>query len=103
MVIEMCEYCKFEENGDTADGYEPVVDSGQFPISFDTEVKTDSLIADLHLQRNFAIQSGVDSDSNLYEFIFDTSAECDFHRVFRQKINYCPMCGRKLEAVQDED
>jgi len=44
---------------------------------------------------NFAVSIGKDEDGGCIEVEYDDSYESDWTAPF---INYCPMCGRKLEA-----
>lgn len=78
----MCEYCQYDENGDTQN------------------------IADTELTKwkYGLLDVGCFIDGNdLYISVHtDKNGDCNIESAFipKIKINYCPMCGRELESIK---
>ena len=84
----MCKYCAFEENGDLTDDHQDLIDS-----VFKTVNSEDKECARLEIKSNIELSkkgiillSGLQTDDSGGEYVLSG----------RIKINYCPMCGRKL-------
>lgn len=92
----MCKYCTFEGNGDFPQDYQNIIEVPDFQITVDQTLERDSFKVSVEAKETIALQCGVDQYNNLFAFLFDPTGESDRDRVFTGKINYCPMCGRKL-------
>lgn len=71
----MCEYCEKEKYKKLQDGEEITIEFNKMLINYDGGIRTHSVYAQIH------------------QYADGVYLDVDYMRV---KINFCPMCGRKL-------
>ena len=91
-----CKYCTFESNGDFPDDHKEIIDRQPLKIEVSKHIKENGGLLNVSLVCNPSIylDVGVDQRSNIYAYAYSDNMNLDV--VLKGKINYCPMCGRKL-------
>lgn len=96
MSDEKCLYCYMEENGDIPSDRESIVD-----IVIDLDIDQNTVTKhDSKLKFRINTVSGIDNDKLcITSWMEDGSGKAEvFSTCEEVKINYCPMCGKKLHS-----
>ena len=90
----ICNYCNFEQNGDIPEDREDLFNKDFYPQRI-VDVVDDNRTVDIHIKVEVCCRESLQiCKDGLY-----WSMECD-DQIKEEviKINYCPMCGRKLNV-----
>ena len=93
-----CKYCNWEENGDVADDRKDLIVADiKVPIEHTIKEKNLSVKAQVEVHAHLAIMCH-ECENTLELYVWDDVSGEEYLCCTWVKINYCPICGRKLES-----